>query len=93
MQNATILILIYPVSIVLVATQSRKQRGIMFIGHFKPSSWQINPVLEVENILVHWTSFGMVTSPRSIVLVEFVTSPRHIIKADPYLNAFIVLVI
>lgn len=39
----------------------------------------------------HWTSFGMVTNTRSIVLVEFVTSPRHIIKTVSYLNVFIFL--
>lgn len=37
---------------------------------------QINQTKKPK-ILIHWTSFGMVTRPSSIALVEFVTSPGH----------------
>lgn len=94
-QNATILNLICPISIILMATKGGRQQGITFTVHFKSSSWQINWVLykKKKKNLVHWTSFGMVTRPRSIVLVEFVTSPGHIIEEYLYLNVFIFLVI
>lgn len=44
-QNATILNLICPISIILMATKGGRQQGITFTVHFKSSSWQINGVL------------------------------------------------
>lgn len=44
-QNATILNLICPISIILMATKGGRQQGVTFTVHFKSSSWQINWVL------------------------------------------------